>query len=81
MPQEISLDCEFDGDADAFLQRVRTGTALGYNGRPLPIPQAMMEGQLLLLPLPHRLVIMDLSTAFAEAARGNRIRIRKKFVK
>lgn len=81
MPQAVSLDCEFDGDMPTLLDRVRSGAALVYNGRPMPVPQAMVEGWRLLLPLPHRLVTIDLSDAVLAASSGNRIRIRKTFVK
>lgn len=81
MPQHVSIDCEFDGDLDTLVKAVHEGTVLEYNGRPMPIPQARVEGHMLLLPLPHRLVTIDLSTAIEAASHGNRVRIRKHFVK
>jgi hypothetical protein len=81
MPQHVSLDCQFDGDVEALVAGVRNGAFLEYNGRPMPVPSAIMEGQHLLLPLPHRLIIIDISKAISDASHGNRVRIQKNFVK
>jgi len=81
MSQEVCLECDFDGDMESLLRGVHSGAVLAYNGRSMPVPHAVVEGQRLLLPLPHRLVIIDLSSAIAQASHGNTIRIRKSFVK
>jgi hypothetical protein len=63
MPTNFILDFEFDGDCSKLLEAVKNGHAIYIDGRPLPIPNAMMQGNQLLLPLYHRLVIFDLSIA------------------
>lgn len=57
----FELRYKFDGDFKKILRAIQKGEAIRYNEKPYPIPQSYMQGENIILPLPHRTIIIDLS--------------------
>ena len=57
----FNLRYKFDGDLKKMLEAVQKGEAIRYNKKPYPIPQSYTQGENIVLPLPHRTIIIDLS--------------------
>ncbi len=81
MPQEITLNVEFDGDIAALIESIRRGDAFSYNGRPLPIRGAFVQGKKIVAPLPHRMLIIDLSDAIDALRKSSTVRLNLRFVR
>lgn len=81
---------DFDGDLDSLLKGVKDGEAVFFNpsydskaendGAGIPIRNAKIQGKRLLLPLPHRTLEVDLTSACSVAKNGNHVIIKLEFV-
>lgn len=81
MPQEIFMDVEFNGDLETLIENIRGGEAFSYNGRPLPIRTAFVQGNTIVAPLPHRTLTIDLSDAVKSLKKSNVVRLNLRFVR
>lgn len=70
MNTNFIFDYEFDGDINKLINAVKTGDAIQYNGKKFPVSQAFMQGKQLVLPLHHKNVYIDLSTAIIAAKKS-----------
>ena len=80
MSKIVSLDVEFDGDVDGLAESIRTGAAFRYNGRPLPIPNVIVQGHRVIAVFAHRPLIVDLTDAMAALRTCPSVRLRSNFV-
>ena len=81
MSQTVSLDVEFDGDVDALADAIRRGVAFSYNGRPLPVPNVMVQGYRVIAVFAHRPLIIDLTDAMNKLQGCHSVRLQMNFVK
>ena len=77
--QTVSLDVEFDGDINTLVDAIRRGLAFSYDGRPLPIPNVIIQGSLVIVIFAHRPLIIDLSDALSLLAHRRSVRLQMRF--
>jgi hypothetical protein len=68
------LDFEFDGDLNKFIQAIKNGDCVFYNGKNIPI-NACIQGKNIILPLNSKNVIIDLKSSFEKLKKLKKVRI------
>lgn len=78
--KKFSFRWEFDGNLQSLLRGVMEGDAVSFNDASIPIRNATMQGKRLLLPLPHRIVEIDLTHACRVSSRSKPTTLELEFV-
>lgn len=68
------LDFEFDGDLNKFINAIKNGDCVFYNGKNISL-DAYIQGKNIILPLNSKNVIIDLKNAYNKLKKLKTIRI------
>lgn len=69
------LDVEFDGNIETLIESIENGEAIQYNNIAFPIKGIVSVGKQLIIPLPHKNIVIDLSSAFEVLKKAPKTRI------
>ncbi len=73
--QVIEFRHDYDGDLERLLDEIRMGRSFSYNGKPLPIADCKVDGNLVIVQFLHRTLTIDTTEAKRNLAKGRKVQL------
>ena len=76
---DIIFEYEYDGDDGALVRAIADGKAFVCDGLPVHLPGAIVSSGILFVPLPNRILQVDLAGAMGRLENNQSVRIELHF--